>query len=305
MEKTININIQPSNEQIEQWIRSYVPEKDFYFLKEEDLSYFADELKSVLVIPREEFHNHSTYSQIHLVNSYEYWNISREAGYVVVSHSDWTSGLTPEKKRILFTTQVKMNRGLILPISAFNNPNAIPVDNIVEDQNGNFLVVLHYDMWGNLPFNIKEQAIVSYAREWDSWNCSDIPEQTPSHIKKFANIFPIEAGCNCLSSVLFAITEQEWIIKEWVHPQTFLKGLENANYHITQDSMSDGDVITWEDEAGNIQHASYYLGNHLFFNKNGQTYFNPWRIVDWDELREKWDYLKIKAFRKREDSVHD
>jgi cell wall-associated NlpC family hydrolase len=75
--------------------------------------------------------------------------------------------------------------------------------------------------------------------------------------------------------------------------------LKNANYNrITSQDIKAGDVVTWENSDGIIQHASFCIGDHLFFNKNGQTFFNAWKIVDLTELNENWDDYHMQVFRK-------
>ncbi len=124
-------------------------------------------------------------------------------------------------------------------------------------------------------------------------------EKTPIYIRKYANKFPIESGSNCLSATLYAITGQDWIIHEWVHPNTFLNGLKRADFFQISDVIEKGDIITWVNESGVIQHAAYHIENNLFFNKNGQTFFNPWKITDLNKLNEEWGQYKLNVYRKR------
>ncbi|MER2007673.1 MAG: hypothetical protein ABS939_09490, partial [Psychrobacillus sp.] len=69
------MNMVPSNEHLKSWINQYVPEKDLFFIKNEDLFVLEKYLTEVLIIPKNEFYEHSSYNYIQLVNSYEYWNI--------------------------------------------------------------------------------------------------------------------------------------------------------------------------------------------------------------------------------------
>ena len=295
----MTIHIEPSREQIEKWIEEYVPNKDLYFLKEQDLHTFGNYLNHILVIPKDEFFQHESYNQIQIANSYEYWNISTEAKYIIVATSNWFKNLDINKQQQLSRIQVEMGRGLIIPLSSSSNKFSFQEENVVEDNDIKYLV-LQYEMWSKLPFELKELLIKEYALQWDNWSCNEIPVNTPVHLKKYANTFPIDSGSNCLSSTLFAITEQEWIIYEWVHPQTFLQGLKNAQYYVADtDELKVGDVVTWENSDGIVQHASYYIGDHLCFNKNGQTFFNPWKIVAWSELKKEWKDHNIKIYRKK------
>lgn len=293
------MNIKPSKRKLEHWIKEFVPDKDLFFLTEKDISTIHDYLHGTLVMPKEEFLNHSTYKQIQLVNSYEYWKISKKVQCIIVANSDWFTDLPVEIKRILNHIQIQNNRGLILPLSFPNDCDVISEENLVV-KNEQQYIVLQSNMWRTLPFPVKERIIESYAKGWESWTCYNLPEQAPKHLQKYANSFPTSSGSNCLAATLFAITEQEWIIHEWVHPQTFREGLTRSNYFpITTDKLIPGDVLTWINEEEVIQHASFYVGNDLFFNKNGQTFFNPWKVECWLDLNHEWGDFDMKVYRNK------
>jgi hypothetical protein len=260
--------MEPSKEQIEFWIKKYVPDKDYFFVAERDLVTFEPYLTNVLIIPRSEFFQHASYIQIQLVNSFEYWNLSKEVQYVMVASPDWCTSLPSNLIKELFSIQVKMGRGLILPVPATVSIASIPEGYLVEEKH----LVIQSEMWRLLPYELKETVLLDYAFRWDNWNAYEFPEHTPLHLRNFANTFPSDAGSNCLSATLFAISGQEWMIKEWVHQQTFEQGLNHAQYYKTEHKeLAAGDVVTWENEEGIIIHAAYHISDQLIFNKNGQT----------------------------------
>src|SRR4051794_5749126 len=106
----MNIQINPLQEQINAWTENYVPEKDLFFLREEDLIIFKNDLAGTLVIPRAEFSNHTSYNIIQWVNSYETWNVSMDAQYVIVAQPSWITSLTRSTKEALFYIQHKVGR---------------------------------------------------------------------------------------------------------------------------------------------------------------------------------------------------
>lgn len=302
---TTTIEIEPAKEQIAVWTKKFVPENDLFFISKNDLRIFEEYLSHVFVIPRKEFFNHSTYNQIQFVNSYLYWNISAEVEYVIVAPPSWITYLPKQKKKELFKIQIRLARGLIFSLSLFPEIDSIPEEYMVVDNQEQY-VVIQCHMWNTLPHHVKEQAIKAYAQLWDHWTCYEVPVEAPIHIKTFANSFPILSGSNCLSATLFAITGQEWMAREWVHPATFINGLKQADYSfINDDNLGIGDVIAWVNEEDVIQHACYHIGNDLFFNKNGQTFFNPWKVVHWDELNREWSTYKRKVYRKRKINMFD
>jgi hypothetical protein len=289
--------IQPTPDTIKQWIQTYVPDKDLFFLPEANLASFKEYLNNVLVVPHKEFMNHSSYKQVQLTNSYEYWNLSKDVTYVLVTPPGWVNHLPAEKKTDLFHIQVAVGRGLIHPISDSSVDTSSLSHNLIEVEREKYLI-LHKAMWDTLSYHNKEELIKDIAHEWEDWICYDVPTQTPPHLIPFANTFPSRAGSNCLSAILFAITQQEWIIHEWVHPQTFLQRLELEDYHVTSQELRAGDVVTWENSDGIIQHTSYCIDGHYFFNKRGQTFFNAWSILHFDDLNEDWGRYSMKVFRK-------
>lgn len=297
-EVILKTNIQPSNDQIKKWVEKYVPVKDLFFVKEEHVPLFEEEILQALLIPKEEFFNHASYKQIQLANSYEYWNLSKEVKFVIVAHANWITKIAPAKKEKLLQIQVKMNRGLIFPLSYFPGESLPLKENCVktsEDES----VVLYADLWEKISFSAKAQLLKKYAQQWDGWVSEEAPVHLPTIIKKYANTFSIEAGSNCLSATLFAISQQEWMIHEWVHPQTFIEKLRRTHYLIKTEVLIEGDLAVWETDEGQVQHASFHVGNELFFNKNGQTFFNPWKIINFDELQAEWRQYSLKIYRQK------
>jgi hypothetical protein len=166
-------------------------------------------------------------------------------------------------------------------------------------ENEETYVVIQQDMWKDIPYKIKESSMIAYANLWDDWTCFDVPENTPLHLRKYANKFATLSGSNCLSATLYAITKKDWIINEWVHQETFKLALKRLGYSpLENDDIYKGDVVVWVNSECVIQHASYHIVNNLLFNKNGQTFFNPWKVTDINELSEKWKQYKMIIYRK-------
>ena len=286
----MNIQIQPLQEQIDNWIENHVPEKDLFFLKEQDLNTFENYLQGTLVMSRDEL-RHSSYNQIQWVNSYTTWNISKDFQFVIIAQPDWILTLALQEREVLFRIQYEAGRGLVFPLSYFSRQAALPKEYII-NVNDEQVIVIQKDMWMKLPTFYQEEAIQAYAQGYDDWTSTEIPANIPAHLRKYANTFSTTAGANCLAAVLYAVSmnpeRQEWIINEWIFQNTFIEGLKYAGYSPTDKEFEKGDVVAWVNEDGVIQHATYCMGNQLFFNKNGQTFFNPWKIVTWDELQEEW-----------------
>lgn len=290
------MNIQPTANVLNAWIESYVPEKDFFFLSPEAMKKEMN-FSDVLVVPVDEFYNHSQYGQITYNNSYLYWNI-KHAQYVIVAEPEWIVHLPEKVRQIILNEQIRCERGLIVPTSFIQDLSQIP-PMYVENNH----VVLQRDMWGKLSKSCKEQLLTTMVYEWwDKGNCESIPSFLPDFLKPFANTFGVHQGANCLAAVLFAISEGtlQWVIDEWVHQKTFLEKLKHFHYEkVSTDTLQAGDVVVWIDEKENIQHAAYHIKQHLFFNKHGQTIFNPWKLLTKEQLYKEWATLQPVVYKRQ------
>ncbi len=281
------IIIAPTSHQIRNWIENYVPELDFFFVKKEQLSLFDGDLERALTVPKNEFFSHSIYGHIQMVNSFEYWNLSAEVEVAIVAHADWITRLESSRRQKLLAIQFDMGRGLIFPVSYFAGVED-HIEQMTTTKNGQAYVVVCSGFWKTLPLNAKEKVVSSCSQQWDDWTGIALPNGVPDIVKKYANRFPVHAGSNCFASVLAAINQEEWLIHEWVHPNTFMDVLGRTHRFVEKQSLEEGDVVVWTNERGAVQHASYCLGKGLFFNKNGQSFFNPWKIASKSQLIKEW-----------------
>lgn len=310
----MTLQIEPTKEQIDFWIENYVPKKDLFFVEENNLKTLKGYLNEVLVIPRIEFFNHSSYNQIQFVNSYMYWTLSNRINYIIVAKASWIPGLPLLLRKRMLEVQLEMGTGLTIPASLFQSTGTIPAEYIVKRNNklNKYLIenitsgeeefiVFRSNMWNELPPTVKVNIVKAYAMKIDEWTCSNIPEKTPAHLKTYANTFSTVAGSNCLASTLFAITGEDWILDEWVHPDTFLKGLFINNYLIVDDEIQEGDVVTWVNSSNIIQHASYHINNDFYFNKSGQTFFEPLKITHFEQINRTWGNYELNVYRKNKD----
>ena len=287
------MRIKPTKKVLLSWMDSYVPEKDLFFLTKECLNKI--DFKDVLLMPIDEFYKHSTYEQLNYVNGYEYWNI-KNAHYVIVAEKDWIECITEEQKQLILNLQVLSERGLVLPVAFIHDIEKIPSSYVV---NGH--VVIQRSMWEKLNEAIKEQLLTTMVYEWwDKGECEESPKSLPSFLEPFANTFGHFQGANCLAAVLFAISKgkQEWFIYEWIHQKTFLEKLKQYRYEeFLDEGLHQGDIVIWKDENAVVQHAAYYIGEGLFFNKHGQTMFNPWKILSKEQLYREWEHLTLVNYR--------
>lgn len=289
------MQIKPTSTVIAAWIANYIPEKDLFFLTEEQYKKLTNTF-AVIAMPIDEFFNHSTYSQIHYMNSYEYWNI-KHAQYVIIAESNWIEQLSNADRTLILTAQLQCERGMTVPLSFIQNCKDVPDDYIHDGH-----VILQRAMWEKMNPFTKGQLLETMVYEWwDKGECKETPVESPIFLRKFANTFSTKQGANCLAAVLYAVTEGKfsWVIDEWIHQHTFLEKLKQCYYqNMETKTLLKGDVVVWQDTNGVIQHAAYCIAENLFFNKHGQTIFNPWKILSKEQLDEEWNHLNMLTYRR-------
>ncbi|MEN2766301.1 hypothetical protein [Ornithinibacillus xuwenensis] len=126
------------------------------------------------------------------------------------------------------------------------------------------------------------------------------------HLASYFNTFWNANGANCLASTLAALSESDvqinWIITKWVTQDSFFHGLVNYHYDALDSSsirsLNPKDVLVWKGEENALLHATFYLGDGYFFNKDGQSFINPWQIVTLEKLISTWGNENISVYRK-------
>lgn len=291
----MNITIEPTRQHVLAWIEAFIPPQDLFFIEEKELAFFESELTDVLVVPKGEFMAHAEYKRLQFANSYLYWNIGERITHVIVAQPKWIEHMDMYKKQELLKIQAGSGRGLVFPLRML--PEA-PKDFLVE-VNSEALVVMQRHWWQNLPAPVKERFLKEYALHWDSSESFSLPDGAPPHLSAFTNRYSSCHGSNCLSATLFAVTGHTWIAAEWVHPETFAASIQRAKYLPVDVKPVLGDIVVWSNPQGTIQHASYCLGQDLYFNKSGQTFFNPWKVEERDKLFRDWAHLENQVYSAR------
>ncbi|MHA7584216.1 hypothetical protein ACX12E_28100 [Paenibacillus vandeheii] len=186
------MKIKPDKKVLRSWVDCYVPEKDLFFLSKEHLDYEFD-FTDVLLMPKDEFYNHSTYRQVNYVNGYEYWNI-KNVDYVIIAEKEWIETIPEDKKRSLLNAQVQSKRGLVFPVTFVHDLAEIPASYLIDGH-----VILQRFMWGNLDISCKEQILTTMVYEWwDKGECVKPPEWLPDFLNPYANSFASSQGANFL-----------------------------------------------------------------------------------------------------------
>jgi hypothetical protein len=284
--------LKPSKYVIDNWILNLLPEYDIYFLKElpSDL-----DLNLCLPMPVNEYFDHPVYSQLEYVNAYELWRISNKANYAIIDFGNWFDDLSRANQKQVLLNQYELNRGLVVSLDWFYIDNKLLENNLIKNK-----VVMNRNLWESLSYQDKERFIYHYAQDWEDWNCKTVSNEIDMDIDliSIVNTFTIKEGINCLSTVLYCLTHQENILKQWVHEKTFLIALEQLGYKETRDNKIERNtVIVFKDDE-KIIHAAYIVSEGLAINKSGQSKFNPIKLVDIDILIKEWNPLHYVIYRR-------
>ncbi|CAK7086264.1 hypothetical protein [Tissierella sp.] len=284
--------LKPSKYVIDNWILNLLPEYDIYFLKElpSDL-----DLNLCLPMPVNEYFDHPVYSQLEYVNAYELWRISNKANYAIIDFGNWFDDLSRANQKQVLLNQYELNRGLVVSLDWFYIDNKLLENNLIKNK-----VVMNRNLWESLSYQDKERFIYHYAQDWEDWNCKTVSNEIDMDIDliSIVNTFTIKEGINCLSTVLYCLTHQENILKQWVHEKTFLIALEQLGYKETRDNKIERNtVIVFKDDE-KIIHAAYIVSESLAINKSGQSKFNPIKLVDIDILIKEWNPLDYVIYRR-------
>ena len=292
------VQITPCEEVVREWEATLLSPMDL-FVADEHLVTQLGTQASVLIIPRAEFDVHPSYRDVRVANAYTFWTIDRAAPFVLHASPGWVETLPRDVRHDLLVYQVMIGRGLVFPATSDMSDEQLSSSIVAWGDTSH--LVLHQAVWQAMTDATRRRLTLTYANGWDAWTVHPVPSTCPDHVRRLANTFPVNSGSNCLAATLFAVTKEEWIASQWVHPGTFLQTLVQVGYvQIETEMMEAGDVLTFVDEAGRVQHASYYLGDQLFFNKNGQTMFNPWKLIHESELFESWGSYTCHSYRRRQ-----
>lgn len=284
--------LKPSKYVIDNWILNLLPEYDIYFLKE-----LPSDLDLNLCLPMlvNEYFDHPVYSQLEYVNAYELWRISNKANYAIIDFGNWFDDLSRANQKQVLLNQYELNRGLVVSLDWFYIDNKLLENNLIKNK-----VVMNRNLWESLSYQDKERFIYHYAQDWEDWNCKTVSNEIDMDIDliSIVNTFTIKEGINCLSTVLYCLTHQENILKQWVHEKTFLIALEQLGYKETRDNKIERNtVIVFKDDE-KIIHAAYIVSESLAINKSGQSKFNPIKLVDIDILIKEWNPLDYVIYRR-------
>lgn len=310
---------------LREWDEHFLPPFDLVYLDEA-----VEELpEDILIMPVEELKANPSLYNIDVRTTFEVWNVDKNAKYVAIIKNEQFDQLDDELKQRLLQLQFEYGRGNLLKwkeiksyIEKLTEAEYTLCQDLFEKMSfqvsGETWIALRRNHWKELPWSCRKNILIETVKEYSSeaivQRVSDESIELTAFIRYYANQFPTENGPNCFAAALSAITANrdsaEWVIHQWIHPKTFILGLEQRGYAVIDQAndwkmvnLQRHDVVVWVNEEGTPVHAAAAISDAHAFNKDGQTMYNPWLIRRFDELAPSWDDVigaggKIHHYRK-------
>lgn len=245
-------------------------EFDLFFISEASLNQHQHYLLNTLVVPKEEFKKNSGLSNIVNHSTYQTWHLTYE--FVIVAEPGWYESIENTFKDALKQEMIHNGTHLI---------------------NDDRLITSAY--WDKLS---KIEQINFIQLFDDEPSKTDITQfSSISHLTALHNKFPENHGANCLSATLYALTKNPFILEQWVHQETFMLFLNRLGYKELETSFNRGDIICfYQDNI--LTHACYAIDDEYVFNKQGQTFWEPWTIERFETIQSNRDEVNYKIYKK-------
>ena len=263
--------LMPTNKEINNIIKYLIPNVDIYFFC--DLpSYIKDK-----IIPISVFKQTDYYSDIHYQTFYEYWIILKKIKYVWIDDENEFCSLDKKEQKDILKQQILLQRGTIIQNSKFKDLE-YAIDN-------NY--VLTNNTWNLLSKTMKKECIIWLINDQEDNTTSQISYSFSPEFAMIGNKYLTKSGCNCLSLVLYCITEDEKYLSTHIDDIKFLSKI-NDYKEITSLDFKPKDIVLFYQDS-DLKHASFRLDDKYFLNKNGQSVFNPITLQTFEDLKEDWN----------------
>ncbi|MCA9833782.1 MAG: hypothetical protein KC435_07560 [Thermomicrobiales bacterium] len=244
---------------------------------------------AAIVIPSRELRSHPLTSPVAMSNAFILWAISKETQQVIIDDGSWRASLTSIQLADARAQQIRLGRGLCFPGEWVPRLQREETDGrLVFDQR----------LWESMSDDEQRTVIQNQLIDWDEPITLPIPDGAPTHIRGVTNRFLPTEGVNCFAIAIYAATQRESLLHQWLVTEDFQTALSGNGFGERESSdIVAGDILTFATEMG-IIHAAYALGADRFLNKNGQSMFNPVRIVDLATLQREWPESELSVWRR-------
>ncbi|MGC4189985.1 MAG: hypothetical protein QM589_01960 [Thermomicrobiales bacterium] len=290
--------VQPPPEMLRLWAEHLIPApRDVWYWDNSPLDF---DLTGCQVMTRDAYRADAAYNTISYDNAYLSWKMPSEVVQLIISDPEWIGDLPGDDRQRVLQKQVDLKRGLVFSAGWFGDLPAELQEFLVDDQ-----VVLGQSVWASLPTDILHHVLRAEQRRWDEVDCYPVPANAPAHVRAVANSFIPQEGTNCFAIAAYGATENAWLLREWFKPPAFHALLEANRYQPVPASEPIADDIVIFERDGDTMHAAWCATHDRFLNKNGQSWFNPVRIVNWEMLKAEWPEATRTTIYRRGEASND
>jgi hypothetical protein len=160
--------------------------------------------------------------------------------------------------------------------------------------------------WTQLRASYRVEALKAWLKQneietYESPSQKELPKSVRAELRRVGasrliNRFATHSGPNCLSTVASLVSHSQdsrKISKLWLHGAPFLRVLEFRGFKkLSRKTPRCGDVLVFS-EKREVKHANYCLGEGLCFEKPGQDFYEPYRIIDLESVRLNWSASRL------------
>jgi len=148
-------------------------------------------------------------------------------------------------------------------------------------------------------------SIQNEINEYDSIELESLPGQAWAELSRIGfdtlvNRFQKISGPNCFAAVAGAIAfdDRHSLSIQWLHWPHLEERLIGYKYEVVELATPKvGDVLIFRENDMPV-HASYFIGDGLYFEKPGQDFFEPYRIQEFEKWRDDWPRATLSLFRR-------
>lgn len=281
------------------WVDNIVPKFDYYYLPELDELSLHQYNQYGIILSRKELLENAHYFDFNASCFLKGWTLSKDVHWMLITKEITADYFPEEIYKDLLQYQIDFKRHHI-----FSSEQFCHVSNdkyTLQEQ-----VVFQKSLWDLWSVQLKKDYLTEYAEQYieeihmERTALEGMEKRYP-HLAQYFNKFNKEHGANCFSSTAAALSENMTLIQHWMDDKNLVRLLRNFHYVEVSDDfnhLSEKDVVLWS-KGDLFIHASYYLGDNIFFNKQGQECFNPWQLSYSKNLLEIWGKDNIHIFRKQ------
>jgi len=123
-------------------------------------------------------------------------------------------------------------------------------------------------------------------------------------LDKILHSFRSTSGGNCFATAAAFATGNHKLLDQWMLWTPLKKHLSKSGYRMIsfRERPKAEDILIFQTK-GNPVHAAIYLGEGVWFEKPGQDFYEPYRLVELRKWKKEWPGAKLTVFRKTDSSA--